>query len=347
VSPELRVAVPAWLLELAPVGGHGKVWHRVLAELSRSVTLVPFDRAGRSARSAFRRRADVVLTDGHADLPDTSLPIVVQVHEAGWFSPELRAVIDREFLDYIAPRTERALKAADHVITPSQAARHDLIEAYALDPACVHAVHHGVDAPFRTGVTGGSVIVGAGDRPYVLYVATLHPRKNLAALRDAMAELVADGLPHVLAIAGHAAPDRRDSSALERAAAAELESAPGRVVRLAHATDTELAALMAGTDAFCLPSLYEGFGLTALEAMACGAPVVVSDRGALPEVVGDAGVVTAPTAAAVRDALHRILTDDDLAERLRQAGPARAATFTWKRAAAGWLAVLRRAARRM
>ena len=82
---------------------------------------------------------------------------------------------------------------------------------------------------------------------------------------------------------------------------------------LGRVTDAELAALMAGAAAFCLPSLYEGFGLTALEAMACGAPVVVSDRGALPEVVGDAGVIVAPSADGVRSALARILRDPELA----------------------------------
>ena len=96
---------------------------------------------------------------------------------------------------------------------------------------------------------------------------------------------------------------------------------------------------MAGAAAFCLPSLYEGFGLTALEAMACGAPVVVSDRGSLPEVVGDAGIVTAPTAAAIAEALRRVLSEPELAARLSAAGPARAAEFTWARTAAGWLAV--------
>ncbi len=67
------------------------------------------------------------------------------------------------------------------------------------------------------------------------------------------------------------------------------------MVRRTATTDAQLAALMAGADAVCLPSLYEGFGLTALESLACGAPLLVSDRGALPEVVGDAGVVSAPT----------------------------------------------------
>src|SRR5581483_9722628 len=99
----------------------------------------------------------------------------------------------------------------------------------------------------------------------------------------------------------------------------------------------DLAALMGGADVFCLPSVFEGFGLTALEAMACGAPVIVSDRGALPEVVGDAGIVTAPTAAAIADGLRRLWGEPRLAARLSAAGRARAAGFTWARTGAGWL----------
>jgi glycosyltransferase involved in cell wall biosynthesis len=101
---------------------------------------------------------------------------------------------------------------------------------------------------------------------------------------------------------------------------------------------------MAEADAFCLPSLYEGFGLTVLEAMACGTPVVVSDRGALPEVVGDAGLVVPPTAGAVADALIRVLEDRSLADRLEADGVSRARQFTWSRTAAGWLNVLQQAA---
>ena len=103
---------------------------------------------------------------------------------------------------------------------------------------------------------------------------------------------------------------------------------------------------MAGADAFCLPSLYEGFGLTALEAMACGAPVIVSDRGALPEVVDGGGIVVEPSPEAIANALERVLSDDELASSLRRRAVERARTFTWARTASGWLAVLRAAAER-
>jgi glycosyltransferase involved in cell wall biosynthesis len=345
MTKRLRVAVPAHLLDLAPAGGHGKVWHRVLHELGEAVEIVPLPlRRGLRRRS----RADVVLCSGHDDLPTTDAPVVAQVHEAGWHEPELRAVLDPAFLAHIAPRTERAVRTVARVIVPSQQARADLIRAYQIDARRVRAVPHGVDPGFTPAAPGGRALVaralGGRDRPYILYAATLHPRKNLAALREAMAVLVAAGRPHALAVAGGLAPDRADSSELERAAGVELPGTHGRVARLPSPTDPELAALMSAADAFCLPSLYEGFGLTALEAMACGAPVVCSDRGALPEVVGEAGVIAAATADGMRAGLERVLDEPGLAPRLAAAGPVRAAAFTWTATAAGWLEVLREAA---
>jgi glycosyltransferase involved in cell wall biosynthesis len=328
----MRIGVPAELLELAPVGGHGKVWHRVLAELRRTERVIALP-------TRRRRGVDVVLASGHDDLPATGgAPLVVQVHEAGWFTPALRDTLDPGFLAHIVPRTERAVKTADAVITPSHAAARDIVAAYGLPPERVHAVDHGVDPGFVPGLTGGAQL--AGCEHYVLYAATLHPRKNLAVLRAALDQLADEGLPYLLVVAGHPAPDREDSGPLEAALAGD------RVVRIAETTDAQLAALMAGADAVCLPSLYEGFGLTALEALACAAPLVVSDRGALPEVVGDAAVVVEPTVAGVADGLRRVLGDAELVARLRAAGPRRARGFSWERTAAGWLAVLRGVAAR-
>lgn len=350
MSRQLRVGVPRHLLELQPVGGHGKVWHRVLTLLRSEVRIEPLP-----SRRLRRQRPDVVLASGHEDLPATEAPLVAEVHEAGWFEPELRRSLDHRFLAYIAPRTEHAVRVARHVVTLSRAARHDLVMAYGLDPERVHAIPLGVDRTFRPGVPGGREIVAHAvihdlastePPPYVLYAATLHPRKNLEALRAAFARLAGMGFPHLLAIAGMAAPDRPDSAELEAAAAAALPGVGDRVVRVPAVTDHELASLMAGAEAFCLPSLYEGFGLSALEAMACGAPVVVSNRGALPEVVGDAGVVVEPTAEQIAGALASLLRDPERARRLRLAAAERARTFTWEKTAAGWLRVLLLAAER-
>lgn len=346
---QLRVGVPAGLFDLPPVGGHGKVWHRVLDAMAPHAGMRRLDPAtGRPLSRLKRGQGDVVLADGHAELLPMKAPLVVEVHEAGWFTPELRETLDPDFYRGISARTQAAVRAADRVITLSGSAARDLAHLYDLDPERVHGVPLGVDPCFSTRAAGGRALVAraraGADAPYVLFAATIHPRKNLGALREAVGRLAREGLPHVLVVAGGPAVDRPDSSELERAASADLPGAPGRVVRFASPSDTQLAGLMAEADAFCLPSLYEGFGLTALEAMACGAPVVVSDRGSLPEVVGEAASVASPTPDDLHHALRNILTNPSLAAELRRAGPARAQAFTWERTARGWLDVLRRAA---
>jgi glycosyltransferase involved in cell wall biosynthesis len=343
-APVLRIGVPAPLLSLEPVGGHGKMWHRVLEQLREHATVISIDGAGRRAGRRLRRRPDVVLADGHAELPRARVPVVAQIHEAGWFEPRLRATLNPAFLAAIESVTERSARGAAHVITPSRSARGELITHYGLDPARVHAISHGVDRTFTPAASGGRELVasvrGGDPRPYVLYAASLHPRKNLATLREAVAALAVRGLPHVLAVAGHAAPDGSDVAALERAARAELPGAPGRLVFMGQPSDRELAALMAGADIYCLPSLYEGFGITVLEAMACGAAVVVSDRGSLPEVVGEAGVVVVPEPEPLAAALEALLRDPERRRRLGAAAAHRAGPFSWARCAERWLEVL-------
>ena len=119
----MRVAVPGHLLALGPAGGHGKVWHRVLAGLRDHAELVPTP-GGRL------RRPDVTLCSGHDDLPATRGPLVAQIHEAGWRGPELEAVVSPEFRAHIEPRTARAAQAASLIITGARRAADDLVAAY-------------------------------------------------------------------------------------------------------------------------------------------------------------------------------------------------------------------------
>jgi glycosyltransferase involved in cell wall biosynthesis len=334
----LRIGVPAPLLALEPAGGHGTVWHRTLACLAQRAELV---KLGGRRRALARRRCDAVLADGHGELPETSAPVVAVIHEVGWHTPQLRALLHPAFLAGIEQRTERAVRAAAHVLTPSESSHRDVVGLYDLETARVHIVPYGVDPMFSTGAQGGIAPVG---EPYVLFAAMLHPRKNLEALRQAMAQLGGEGFGQRLVVAGRPPADGSDVEANARAAAADLPGAAQRVTFLGEVAAADLASLMAGADVYCLPSLYEGFGLTALEAMACGTPVVVSDRGALPEVVGDAGLVVAPEPDAVAGALRSVLSDPQLAADLGRRGRERAARFTWELTADGWLDVVRAAA---
>jgi len=155
-----------------------------------------------------------------------------------------------------------------------------------------------------------------GLRRYCLAVGDLGRRKNLPALGSALGLL---GDPELeLVLAGQAA-----------GAEGALAGAP-RVRLLGRVTDDELADLYRAAAVTAFPSLHEGFGLPAAEALACGSPLVVSDRGALPEVVGDAAIVTAPDPAALAEGLRAAL-EPATADRLRAAGPVRASSFTPER----------------
>jgi glycosyltransferase involved in cell wall biosynthesis len=307
----MRVGVPRHVVDLPEQFGHGRVWHNLLSELSREVKIVPGG-----------RRADVWLSDAGAGAVGTSKPVVTHLHEAPWTVPELRGQVTEEFLAVLEPLVAEAVAEAACVVTVSENAAG--IIRTGLGARHVVVAHNGVDhsvfRPRPAPDLGG---------PYVLFAATVHPRKNLLALREAMRSLDMQ-----LAVVAGPAVDRADSAELERELLAPL---PGGLVRIERPSDVELAALMSGCAAFCLPSLWEGFGLTAAEAMACGARVVVSDRGALPEVVGDAGVVVEPTPAAIAEGLRRALADDTLPARAIE----RAQAFTWARCADSVLQAIR------
>lgn len=190
---------------------------------------------------------------------------------------------------------------------------------------------------------------------YLLFMGTLEPRKNVPGLLDAYSQLVTRRLapsgvegPSVppLMLAGGADAAARDL--LQRVNEPPLA---GRVTHLGYIADADRERVYAGARALVLPSFEEGFGMPALEAMSLGIPVVVSDRGALPGLVGDAGlVIDAADVSALADALDRVTSDDVLAEALSGRGRARAATFSWRHTAtavrrACEMAIGRRAAR--
>ena len=340
-SRQLRVAVPVNLLRLRNLSGHARVWSHVLRELDDLVTLVPAD-----PKPA--RRVDLWLGDGHAGALGAAEPVVVQLHEASWHDPDTVAETGPVFLERITAATALGVASATAIVTCSEHSRRQILSEYTLAEDRVVSVLHGVDSDVFTPAVAGrgrarvATALGA-DRPYVLFVASLFPRKNLPVVRDAVTALAHDGLPHALALVVQPAGDRKDSTDLLAAATAELPGAPGRVARLDAPDDASLAELMADCAVFCLPSRSEGFGLTVLEAMACGAPVVTSDRGALPEVVADAGLTVAPTAADVTAALGEVVRNDSLARSLGIRARERAVTLSWRRTALGWRDVLQRA----
>lgn len=223
------------------------------------------------------------------------------------------------------------LRRARMVVAVSEATRRRVMDAYGLPPARVRTVQNGFDAE-RFSPDGPAV--GDGGLPYVLFVGNLLPHKNLPRLVEAFARAAASTPARLVVVGG----GRPRAIAQLRALAERVRAT---VEIRAFVPPAELAPLLRGARALVLPSLAEGFGLPAVEAMACGTPVIVSNVSALPEVVGDAALLVDPLdVAALADAIARVLSDDRLRKELSARGLERAARFSWARCAGELLTVV-------
>ena len=224
-------------------------------------------------------------------------------------------------------------RRADRVIAVSQSTRRDLIEHLACAPEKIDVTLEGVRPEFQPAPRR------AGEPPYVLYVGRRDPYKNLPLLVEAFADVAAQVPDARLRIIGP--PDARYPEAPARAAALGLSD---RIDWVGYAAPEQLVANYQQAAAFVLPSQYEGFGLTVLEAMACGAPVVCSNVSSLPEVVGDAALLVKPgDRSGLAGALTSVLSQPTLADDLRLRGLTRARAFTWGQAARATLRAYERA----
>lgn len=301
---------------------------------------MPFPRLWTHARLSWemiRRSPDILFVPAHV-VPLVHPPSVVTIHDLGYLhEPESHPPAARRHLHL---STRWSVHAARRVIAISAATQQALVQVYGVPEAKLHVIHHGVGQEFRP--TSSDAVAELKARlslpaRYVLAVGTIQPRKNLGRLTRAMRLVRESGLPHYLVVAG-----KRGWLAERVDREVEASGMADRVHWAGYVGPADLPTLYGGADAFCFPSLYEGFGLPALEAMACGVPTVVSDRGALPEVVANAALVVDPTdERAIGAALVRVLTDPALRRRLSAEGPVHAARFSWDRTAAHTLAILR------
>ncbi len=254
-------------------------------------------------------------------LPTRSAAQVVTVHDLHFMTHPERA--SREIRrDYPALAATHA-RRADGIIVSSKFAAGEVQRMFDVPPEKIAVCPAGTPA-WATQLQGGD------PSGYLLFVGTLDARKNVAGLLDAYGQLLSrhHRLPQ-LVVAGAAGPDA--GAWLERMQKPPLA---GLVEYLGYVTADRRAALFRGARLFLMPSFEEGFGLPALEAMAAGVPVIASNRGSIPEVVGDAGILVDPTdAAALAGALESVLNDPTLWENLRHRGLTRARQFSWAQTA--------------
>ncbi len=292
--------------------------------------------------------------------PLNPCPTVVTVHDISFeHYPHFFSPRDRLILKTLVPLSARR---AAHVLTVSQHAKQEIVARYGLSPDKITVTYEAAGEQYQPVADPARLAAvrtryGIPDGPFALALGNLQPRKNIARLIEAFGQavhgerstvngersteadhgspLTVHRSPPSLVIAGKA--QWRESQIYAAVQQAGLE---GRVLFPGYVEDADLPALYSAATVFVYPSLYEGFGLPPLEAMACGVPVISSNAASLPEVVGDAARLVDPTdTAALAQALHDVLSQPGLQAELRQRGFARAAQFSWERCAAETLAV--------
>ncbi len=296
--------------------------------------------------SALRRdQADLVHVQYTA--PPRALcpcPIVTTVHDISfrlypqWFPPR-----DRYLMNLTVPIS---MRSARYVITDSESSRRDILRIYNLPAKKLFSIPLGLSQGF--GDPPGRSHRGLHeearetlkerydiDSPIILALGVLQPRKNLEMLAAAYGKLKATfRVPHVLVLVGKAGWITAREAIINAAVKTGGESVRDEVLFPGYVPDAELPTWYRACSVFAHPSLYEGFGIPPLEAMACGAPVLVSDAPALPELVGDsAAIAPASDAAAWADLLNRIISDTGFSNSLAEKGPIRATEFSWSRTA--------------
>ncbi len=287
---------------------------------------------------------DVVFIPAHVVPPGAlfrNTRVVVTIHDMGYI--RFPAAHTRAQRLYLRLSTAWSTWAADRIIAISGATRADLVQLLRVPAHKISVIHHGVARRFQP-VSDWSALLATLARyglvgpdgqpiPYFFYVGTLQPRKNLIRLIDALAQVQG---PH-LVIAG-----KTGWLAEGIQQHAEQLGIAKRVHFSGYVADTDLPALLSGALAFTLPSLYEGFGMPVLEAMACGAAVLASNTSAIPEVAGDAALLVDPLdTAAIANGLMLLAGNPQLRQELRERGLKRAAHFTWDRCTQETLEVLR------
>ncbi|TFG71468.1 MAG: glycosyltransferase family 1 protein [Anaerolineales bacterium] len=349
----LRVDMDNNYVLMAGSAGLGEAWHRQKATLRE---LMPADRLSLRAipltddwmarlwqRLRIPRPAEAVI--GSVDLfysPNfvlppllPSTPALLTIHDLSFMRyPETFPHPLRAYLEKVVPRS---VTRANHILTDSDATRQDLIALLGVEAAKITTLHLGVSPDFTPIAAQNELDLlrqryPIGDRPYILAVGTVQPRKNYIHLMEAL-DPIAERMPCDLVIVGR--PAWLSEPIVEAVAQRPF------VHMLGFLDDGDLPALYRQAALLAFPSLYEGFGLPPLEAMACGTAVVASSASSVPEAVGEAGQLVDPQdVGAWTQAIRSVMEDASLRDELIRKGLKHSARFTWERAARQWLSIV-------
>lgn len=271
--------------------------------------------------------------------PDFVLPptlpgtrTVLTVHDLTFIrDPESAFPRLRRYLNRVVPRS---VARAVHVLADSLATKNDIVELFGTQPEKITVLYGGVDARFAPvqqpdRLAAVRARYGIGQGTFILGIGTIQPRKNYRRLIQAFADLGPSAANLQLVIAG-------GKGWMYDQIFAEVKQLglEGHVIFPGFVDDDDLPALYSAAEMLAYPSIYEGFGLPILEAMACGTPVATSRTSSLPELAGEAALLVEPAdVAGITDAMRRLLQDSDLRRRLVAEGFGQARKFTWDKAA--------------
>jgi glycosyltransferase involved in cell wall biosynthesis len=298
--------------------------------------LVWLGQLGRVGLDRLLPGAELFHATEHLLLPLRSIPTVLTVHDLIFrHLPAHHKPLNRWYLNLTVPLYCRR---ATHIITISECSRRDLVAACDLPLDKITVIYEAAAPRFRVQPPEAVAAVRARyglPTHYLIFVGTIEPRKNLTRLLAAFESLRAEGLTEALVIVGRRGWLNDDFfAALERSPVRDAVILPG------YTSDEDVPAIYAGAQALVFPSLYEGFGLPVLEAMACGTPVAASSASSIPEVGGDAALYFGPTnVEEMIEVTRRLLRDTALQEEMRARGLARADRFSWEQAASETRAV--------
>jgi glycosyltransferase involved in cell wall biosynthesis len=277
---------------------------------------------------------------------------VITVHDLAFLlSPQWLTAESQAYYGQI----QRAAQSAEQIIAVSRATRDDLVRLLPVSAEKITVIHEAADNRFRPSADGRQTQAALAKfqltQPFVLFVGTIEPRKNLKTLLRAFAMLVSNDK----AVANHKSQIANRKLQLVIAGkrgwlSDDIDTLVGewrlneRVRFLGAVSSEDLVGLYQAARVFALPSLYEGFGIPIVEAMACGTPVITSNVSSLPEVASEAGLLVNPhEPQELALALRRVCEDDALHAELREKSLRRAQVFSWERAARATMEVYRRA----